>query len=280
MKLIDKIKFMNTLTPNEKILQEFIINNSNDIINLSEEDLISQIYISSSTIYRFTKKLGLKGYDNLRFHLAKESVKETHDSEVNFDFPFTKISNLIEISNNIKKIYSESIELTQASLDYSQLTHGVNLLNKSKNIIFFTSNMNTEIARRFKAQCKELGINISVSNSNYDWKINAANMTKDDVLIINSYSGRSFSQYKQILYDLNNRNVPIIMITSTQCKSLLPYASCVLLMCDKESNSKKINSFSTSISVQYILDLIYICLYQKNYDANYEKQKYIYDTTD
>ena len=276
MNLMDRIKMITTLTPSEEILRQYIVGHGREVIDLDEQELKETIYISSSTIYRFCRKLDLRSYDELRLGLAREYIRNEKESDVNYDFPFSKDTPLSKVSRNIMTIYTESVEWTQNALDKSQLNRAINYVSRAENIVFFASNMNTETANRFKAQMKELGKDVRISSSPYNWKLEAVNMTKKDVLLINSYAGRSSSQFGQILPELKKRGVPIIMITSTHCKSLLPYASSILLICDKESCSDKLYSFSSNISSQYILDMLYIGLYQQNFDANYEKHKYIY----
>lgn len=276
MKLMDRIKMAASLTPSEEVLQHFIIEHGREILELDERELKKKIYISSSTLYRFCRKLDIKSYDELRLTLAREYIKSEKVPDVNYDFPFRQNDPLSEVSKNIMTIYAESVEWTQRALDQSQLTLAVNLLSRAENIVFFVSNTNAETANRFKAQLRELGRDVTISSSPYNWKLESVNMTERDVLIINSYAGRSSGQFGEILSELKGRGVPIIMLASTHCKTLLPYATSTLLICDRESCADKLYSFSSIVSSQYILDLLYVGLYQENYESNYEKRRYIY----
>ena len=56
----------------------------------------------------------------------------------------------------------------------------------------------------------------------------------------------------------------------------MPYAASKLLMCDKEHPNDKLYSFSSNIATMYLLDLLYIGLYQEHYDENFSKHQYIY----
>lgn len=56
---------------------------------------------------------------------------------------------------NILSIYTESVELTQNSLDEKELEKAIRILKNAENITFFTTNMNTKVAEKFGTQLKE-----------------------------------------------------------------------------------------------------------------------------
>lgn len=56
----------------------------------------------------------------------------------------------------------------------------------------------------------------------------------------------------------------------------MPYATSKLLICDKEHPSNKLYGFSSNISSEYVLDILYCGLYQENYDENVSNHEYIY----
>lgn len=276
MKLLDRIKLMNSLTPGEQILQSYIIQNSKAVIEMDEAALKKEIYLSSSTIYRFCRKLGVKGYDDFRLLLAQEYIRSEKSFAVDYDFPFTAADPIAAVSKNLLTIYTESLELTQHAIDVQELEKAIRILRRAKKICFFTSNMNTQMAEKFNAQLKEIGRDVRISASPYKWKLEAITLSDQDALIINSYAGHFSKQFVTILPELKEKGVPIIMIASTHNKSLLPYATIKLLMCDKEHPNEKLYSFSSNIATMYLLDLLYIGLYQEHYDENFSKHQYIY----
>ncbi len=278
MKLLDQIKLMTSLTPSEQSLRAYIIQNGKAMIELDEEAFKKATFLSSSTIYRFCHKLGVKRYDDLRLRLAQEYIKSEKSYAVDYNFPFTATDSYMDISKNLLAIYTESLELTQHAIDAQELDQAIQILKKAKKICFFTSNMNTQMAEKFNAQLKEIGKDVKISSSLYKWKLEAITLTSEDALIINSYAGYSSKQFITILPELKKRGVSIIMITSTHNKSLMPYATSKLLMCDKEHPNDKLYSFSSNIATMYILDLLYIGLYQEHYDENFAKHQYIYSS--
>lgn len=281
MNLLDKLKLMNSFSPSEEILRLYIISNNKELIITDKDTLIRKLHISSSTIYRFCNKLNVKGYDGLRLMLAQEyltnEISRTQKENIDYNFPFQKNDSAEKVCKSIQTIYSESINHTYQSIDYNELQKAILILKKAETICLMTSNMNTEFAEKFGIQLKEIGKNVRISSSPYKWKLETINLTKKDALIINSYAGQSSKSFIDILPSINKKGIPIILIGSTHNSRFLPYATSKLLMCDKEHPTKKLYSFSTNISTQFLLDIIYAILYQENYCDNFSKHEYIYD---
>ena len=279
MDIIDNIKLMNKLTPNEKIMKEYILDHLYDIVYMSKNTLQEKIYVSDSVIYRFCKKLNLSGYDELRINIAQSLLKNqkiNKGDDIDFNFPFTKNDTLDKVCNNIASIYKKTVELTYQSLDFKELSKAIYYLNKSQTICLFMPNKSNEIALGFLERIKDFNKKVKVSASPYDWKVDAYNLTDRDVVIINSYAGSSSFIMLNILPTLQKKNIPIILIASTHNKDFFQYATCKLLVCDKEDPIEKLYSYSSNISIQYVFDILFSGLYQKNYEDNFQRRKYIY----
>lgn len=279
MKIIDKLKIANNFSSSEEILRQFILKD-NSIIFMEKRDLIKNLHISTSTIYRFCQKLGLKGYDDLRIKLAQEiiiNIENDDTSTINFNFPFQPNDNLKSICKNILSIYEYSPKSTFKTLDFIELQKSINIINNANTICIMASNMNVNIMEKFASQLIEIGKNVKISSTPYKWKLETVNLTKNDVLIINSYAGQSSKSFINILPNIVKRGIPIVLIGSVHNTSFIPYATYKLLMCDKEHPTEKLFGFSTSISAQYLLDIIYAAIYQKHYVENIVKHKYIYN---
>ena len=71
---------------------------------------------------------------------------------------------------------------------------------------------------------------------------------------------------------LKNNHTNILLISSTEPSELTKYANIQLLICSEENHYNKISSFSTRLSILYILDNLYAGLFSQNYDANIKKK--------
>ena len=88
--------------------------------------------------------------------------------------------------------------------------------------------------------------------------------TKNSVALIISYSGQT-NEIKPIVERIKINGGTIIAITSLNDSYLRIKADICLTMCSKENIINKIGTFSSKISSDYIIDLIYSLLFKKNY---------------
>lgn len=84
-----------------------------------------------------------------------------------------------------------------------------------------------------------------------------------------SYASRT-PQIMDIVHDLNKKNIPIILISSTIHTPIDQFAKYHLYFSSYEDSEEKIASFSSRISLQYLLDCIYACYFNRDYEKNLE----------
>ncbi len=280
MKLIDKLKLMHSLSSAEQAIQTLIIERPVDFITRSKSDLLNELGLSSSTLYRFCHKITNQGFDQVRLRLAQELLMSTPPAltpNVDVNQPFKPEDSLQTIADHLASLYHLTVTETLQRLDLRDLAHAVHLLKKAEEICLITTNTNTLFAERFGNQLKEIGKRVRISSSPYKWKLETLSLTSKDVLIINSYAGRSSKFFLNLLPDLHQRQVPILLLGSTHNTSFMPHAQTRLLMCDLEDPKNNLYSFSTDVSTQFLFDVLYSALYQENYDDNLKKHHYIYE---
>lgn len=280
MKLIDKLKLMHALSASEQAIRTLIIEHPIEFITRSKAELLSELGVSSSTLYRFCHKITNHGFDHVRLRLAQElliSDPPVMNPTVDVNAPFKPDDSLQTIVSHLSSLYYLSVSQTVARLDLNDLSQAVNTLKNAEEICLITTNTNTLFAERFGNQLKEIGKRVRISSSPYKWKLETVSLSERDVLIINSYAGRSSKYFLGLLPDLHQRKVPILLMGSTHNTSFMPHAQHRLLMCDLEDPKNNLYSFSTDVSTQFLFDVLYAALYQEHYDDNLAKHRYIYE---
>jgi DNA-binding MurR/RpiR family transcriptional regulator len=278
MGIIERIKLLDNLTTNEEAVREYVLAHPSRVVSLERSEFLAETHVSKSVLYRFCKKIGVAGYDEMRIELAQSLLRRLDDQQQpNFDFPFDADTSLQGICQSIASVYQQSIKLTLQSLDLSELDAAVTYLRRSKTICLFMPNQTNEMAQGFLERLKDFDRKVKISSSPYDWKVDAYNLTSDDVVIINSYAGSSSDVFFSVIPQLKRKHVPIILIASTHNQKFLPYATCKLLICDEEHPIDKLYSYSSNISIQFVFDVLYSALYQDNYERNYSRRKYVYE---
>lgn len=107
-------EYNDSYTATEKLIAEYIL--ENDILQDSAQALGEKTNTSAAAIIRFSKKIGFKGFSDLKMNLA-QSTKEEKQQEVDLIFePEDNISTLVEKGcrlnmNTVLKTYQLTLSL-------------------------------------------------------------------------------------------------------------------------------------------------------------------------
>ena len=122
---------------------------------------------------------------------------------------------------------------------------------------------------------KEIGIDVNVPIDEYHQRLTAASSNQEHLAIVITFGGRG------ILSDilpriLNKTKTPIVLISSYEYtfKDIKPDYQ--LYISPYENHYKKISSFSTRLSLLYILDVLYTCYFELDYQENIDKKLMFY----
>ncbi len=277
MNIFSKLKHITDLTDNEKIIVNYIKEHTEDFIRLSATEISRQCYVSTSSIYRLCQKVGVSGLSELKV-LVSASIDNYLKEEEGFDYnyPIKHHQSQHQITKALKEVYEQTLISTQNLIDLEQLRLIVSQMDKAKIIDIYTSAGNIYFAENFKFQMQEIGIQVNVPQEEYLQRLTAASSDDTHLAFIISFGGRGLltSYFVQALKAVKT---PIVLISSTHDNPLMPYADFQLFMSSYEDHYNKISSFSTRLSLLYILDCLYTCFFDLHYESNVEKKLSYYN---
>lgn len=268
MNIFSKLNRLTNLTANEKTLVSYMKDNPESFIKMSAIEISEECFISTSTIYRLCQKLDLSGLSELKVQVSvsiNEYLKE-HNS-LDYNYPFNQNETQYQISLKMKELYEQTLVSSLNLIDLEQLRLIATVLKKAQHVDFYTSAGNIYFAENFKFQMQEIGTFINVPLEEYHQLLTASTSDEKHVAIVVSYEGRG-----KIIMDLVNilkkNKTIIILISSTNDNPLTNYANYNLYLSSNENHFNKISSFSTRLSLLYLLDCIYTCYFKLDYDNN------------
>ena len=260
------------LTNNEKQIVDFILDNPNAFLNMSSEQICKECFVSTTTLYRLCQKFNLSGLSDLKVKMSgsiNSYLKENKDFD--FDFPVKQNQSHYEILTKIREDYDQTLLSTFNLFNLEQLRLSVNAMKKAKQIDVYTSAGNIFFAENFKFQMQEIGITINVLEEEYNQRLVASCSDENHLAIVISFGGRGLLVNK-IIKTLKGNKTPILLISSTEDSPIKEYADYQLYLCSNENHYNKISSFSTRLSLLYILDILFACYFKTDYDKNLEKK--------
>ena len=269
MNIFNKLEQLVDLTDNEKILVCYMKEHTNDFIRLSAKDISKTCFVSVSTLYRLCNKLDVSGLSELKVHISA-SIENHLKEEKKFDynFPFKQNETQYQIVHKLQEVYEQTITSTLNLIDLEQLRLIANQMRKAKSIDVYTSAGNIYFAENFKFQMQEIEINLHVPLEEYQQRFAAAMSNQDHVALV---------IIGAITELLKKNKTPIVLICSTLENPLKNSADYILYMSSHEDHYNKISSFSTRMSLLYILDSLYTCYFKLDYDRNIKNKLTYYE---
>lgn len=166
------------LNENERKIFDYIVHNMGSVSGMNIRELAQNCYVSTTTIVRFSKKLGFQGYreftDSIRFTLHNMDKTELPDVLWKREYSEEYIKNIIE---SIRVISQEKIDRFRAAL------------KSGTSIYFYGSGLNREAAHYAYRVFTAIGYCTYFPEEEYEIKSMLTHMKNEDILFLFSITG-------------------------------------------------------------------------------------------
>ena len=277
MKLEKRIELCDSMTPLESEIASYILNNKDAVTKLKIQELADILFISKSSIHRFVKKIGFNGFNDLKVSIAKENADLLeNNSYINVNYPFQAKDNPRQIAFKLLELYEKAIKDTFEYVDLDQIKAVSQLIDSADVIDVYTHAHNSNIAENFQDKMLTIGKSVNCPSSFYNQRLTVLASDQKHVAIILSYSGKA-TFILPIVKKLYEKGVKVIQIGKAGSNYYSQYVTYHLSISDSENNRDRMSQFSSHIAMQYIMDVLYGCIYNEKRRKN---TKYIYDSID
>ena len=277
MKLEKRIELCDSMTPLESEIASYILNNKDAVTKLKIQELAEILFISKSAIHRFVKKIGSNGFNDLKVSIAKENADLLeNNSYINVNYPFQAKDNPRQIAFKLLELYEKAIKDTFEYVDLDQIKAVSQLIDSADVIDVYTHAHNSNIAENFQDKMLTIGRSVNCPSSFYNQRLTVLASDQKHVAIILSYSGKA-TFILPIVKKLYEKGVKVIQIGKAGSNYYSQYVTYHLSISDSENNRDRMSQFSSHIAMQYIMDVLYGCIYNEKRKKN---TKYIYDSID
>ena len=277
MKLEKRIELCDSMAPLESEIASYILNNKNVVTKLKIQELADILFISKSAIHRFVKKIGFNGFNDLKVSIAKENADLLeNNSYINVNYPFQAKDNPRQIAFKLLELYEKAIKDTFEYVDLDQIKAVSQLIDSADVIDVYTHAHNSNIAENFQDKMLTIGRSVNCPSSFYNQRLTVLASDQKHVAIILSYSGKA-TFILSIVKKLYEKGVKVIQIGKAGSNYYSQYVTYHLSISDSENNRDRMSQFSSHIAMQYIMDVLYGCIYNVRRKKN---TKYIYDSID
>lgn len=180
-------KILPSLSSSEQVVFNYVIKNLHVVKDLSIRELADRCFISTTTLFRFVKKLGYEGYsdfiDDVREAEFASRKIEIPNIVANDDYRDSYLKNVIEA---VKVITDEKIDKFEK------------IMSRNPNIYILAEGLSAEPALYFRRLLISCGYNVEIPSEEYAFKSILKKVKKDDVLLVLSYNGNNRSVIHKI----------------------------------------------------------------------------------
>lgn len=248
MDLIAKIKsYYPSLTKSEQKVARYVLDYAENVLFQSVTEMAEQAGVGETTVIRFCRKIGFKGYQEFKLTLAQhQSIKkseqarqETHEE----DF--------------VAQVCESAIQVLQVSLnmlDRKKLQQAIEMIGNSRNILFFGVGSSGITALDAKNRFLRIGRRSEATTDSHIQAMSAVLMEEGDVAIGFSVSGSTLDT-NDILTKAKNNGAKVIAITNYAKSPITSIADVVLLTSGKEAPLEG-GSITAKISQLFVIDLL------------------------
>ncbi len=211
--IIDKINELKNLTIQEKALVDYINREPDAVMSLGIIELAQASYVSTSTIIRLCKKIGLEGYRQFKYIYASE-FNEIKSRYRRIDkIPFKENENIDKIIDNLPYIYSSSIEYTKSMINRNDIIRATNLIKQAERIEIYANGFNYELGKQLAYKFEGVYKDAFVYNAPHWDHISYLSFSKKKTIAIMISSTGNNPVILDAAYRLKKQNIKLISLT-------------------------------------------------------------------
>jgi DNA-binding MurR/RpiR family transcriptional regulator len=240
----------NSLTKAEQKVADCVLSNTEETVYASVTDLAEMAEVGETTVIRFCRKLGYRGYQEFKLSVAQDLVSPSENVHGRIE----ETDDVQTISMKITSFNSKALVDTQALLDESQLQKATEALIKGRKIYFFGVGSSGITADDAKYRFMRLGFNVDCASDSHIIAMNSALVTKDDVVIGISSSGSTKDLVDAIRIAKEN-GAFVICLTNHARSPITNYADAILLASSRETPLQG-GAFSSKLAQIHVLDIL------------------------
>ena len=240
----------------EKKIADYIIENKEEVIEMTISELANKAGSSEATVTRFCKKCNMKGFHHLKLTLAQEIV-DSKKEKIAISGSVSE-DNIKDSLNNILGNKIEELKQTISMINEKELKEILDILKNAKIVQFVAVGNTIPIALDGCYKLNQIGIP-AVTNTIWETQIAYTyNLSKDDVVIVISNSGAS-KKLIDVVEIASEKGATTIGITNSDNSPLAKICNYHI----KTSTREKLflsEYYFSRISAMTVIEILYLFL--------------------
>ncbi|MCD7894781.1 MAG: MurR/RpiR family transcriptional regulator [Erysipelotrichaceae bacterium] len=263
--IIEQLKDENNLTDSEKLIANYLLDESNNINNMTSTHLAKATFTSQSTVVRLYQKMGFKSYREFMAVLAVER-KDFFRAEHLFNTENSNtLSSYEEAQNMLTKIYDNTITNTNHKIDRNTMIRICNRIFNASVVDIYAVGFCESIGAYLQSALETINIHCTLQNNINPYYLKSMENAKSHIAIIISIDNNDPLILK-IAETLQNFHIYTVALSNNKysklsqlCQDIIQYDSTNI------SSYEETDTITSFLSIQYVIVfLISLLLAKKN----------------
>lgn len=267
MRIADRLKEKESFTPTENQIAEYILENSTAVPQISLDDFSEQIYVSKSTIIRFCKKLGFRGFKELCVELARDYDSfMSADTLLDVSFPIAEEDTPEDLAAKMMTLNYRGIADTYRDLDMNALGRIAERMYEAEIITVFAQEQYLQPAEELERRLSALGFAIHIESNPNAAAARCYSLSEGAVALFITYDAKEASLIRCARI-LSERRIPVCLLSGPTGGSLLKYADEAVQIGYYEP-SPRLTALGSRTGIQLVCDILFALLFHRDYARN------------
>jgi len=174
-----------SLPRGDRKVAEKILEDPSGVIHLTVGELAQRAGTAESTVVRCSRKLGYRGYQDLKIHLARE----TADGHSNVAMTLSSDASSFDALRTVLAIEAEVLADISSSIDRDSFERAVDYLHDAGRILLIGFGSSSIVCQEAEHRLLSIGLDVSAPEAQNHMLLASTRMRPGDVMLCVSHTG-------------------------------------------------------------------------------------------
>lgn len=264
--ILENLAKMDSFTHQEKAAARYILDHVELIQKMSAEELAKASFTSKATVARLCKKLGVEGYQELKYNLVSEMVENIRVNQLLSKEPITEKSSYNDIITTLPKLYDKAITDTKLCMDKNVMLRIANRIRQTDRLDIYGSGISYILAQSAAFKFSTLGMECTAYES-VNAHYLAARKKKKSVSFLITFTGANLDMIGVARYLKETSGTYVVGIVGRHNDEIRKWCDEIVEIPSRDSllSLKVVTSFTATT---YVLDIFFSMFLAQTYEEH------------
>ena len=267
--LIEQLEKKKDFTASEVLIADYVISHSMQIMDLTAEQLAEKTYTSKSSVIRFCKKMGMKGYREFQNQIIYEINALNKAHKAMSYAVLSADSSMKDIIGAVPFIYESSISKMWATLDEAALKKAAARIRDSYLVEIYGVGSSGILAEETAFKLRSLGISCTAEKGLNEHAVETWKDMPRKTAILLSATGRNPYIISAAKY-LKKRGYYLIGVGGGSSDTLSSLCT-QYFSTETDPSFISLEIITSMTAMRFVLDVLFTALFVDDYNVNIDR---------